>query len=258
MHKSMTRKIAALMIGMTLSSAGMAFADTETHFVEPVLISAPVTAVNTAVEIMDGAVSNNYFNGKVIYNEAAVSESLPVVQFNGVKMIPLSESLTAMGFTVDWNKETQRIDISKGAIYTSVTIGENAYFRNRMAPVRLSSAPIDFGGHVYVPAEFLVEILGIGVMVEEGNLTLTDYEAATHEGYVSDIAYDETGMMTITLRDELDSDNQPIKLIVRTSKAYTFINTEVEIGAYIHVASPQFMTMIYPPQTSGYIVYSVN
>lgn len=205
-------------------------------------------------EIMDGKVEVDAESRKVVYKGEEVGY-FGIEDYNGITMVPLSSSLKALGYEVTWNGETRSVDIQKGAQWTSIKIGENAYFKNRMAARPLSAEPIIIDGYTYVPAEFLVEILGIGVQVENGSLVLSDMEAVVHSGYVTDIQYDETGTMTITIASEEGSTDYMNMTVIHTSDAYTYYNTEVEVGKYIHVASPMMMTMSLPPQTSGYIVY---
>lgn len=257
MHKILNRKIAALLIGMTLLSTGSAFAGVESLAVRSKLISAEVTAVEIE-QVMDSTAIKQYYNGSLMYNDEVITDDLTVTQFNGVKLVPVKVVLEALGYTVERDAETDRLEIRKGAQWTAITVGKNAYTKNRMAPVTLTSAPLDLGGNVYVPAEFLVEILGINVRVEEGNLILSDYEAVVHAGYIANITYDETGAQTLTLSTSQDSAEMNEITIVHTSNAYTYYNTELEVGAYVHVASPLMTTMSFPPQTGGYIVYSVN
>ncbi|WP_430884337.1 protease inhibitor I42 family protein [Fusibacter sp. JL216-2] len=209
---------------------------------------------NDKDQIMDGKIEIDEENRVVLYNEEQVGD-FGIEMYGDITMVPLSSTLTALGYEVTWNSETRSVDIQKGAQWTSIKIGENAYFKNRMAPQPLSAEPIIIDGYTYVPAEFLVEILGIGVQVESGSLILTDHEAVIHSGYVTDISYDETGTKTITIADEKGSTDYMNMTVIHTSQAYTYYNTDVEVGAYIHVASPQFMTMSLPAQTSGYIVY---
>ncbi len=257
MHKFLNRKIAALLIGMTLLSTGSAFAGVQSVAVRPKLISAEVTA-GELEQVMDSTAIKQYYNGSLMYNDEVISETLTVTQFNGVKLVPVKAVLEALGYTIERDVNTDRLEIRKGAQWTAITVGKNAYTKNRMAPVKLSSPPLDLGGNVYVPAEFLVEILGINTRVEEGNLILSDYEAVIHTGYIADIRYDETGTQTLTLSTSKDSAEMNEITIVHTSNAYTYYNTDVEIGAYVHVASPLVTTMSFPAQTAGYIVYSVN
>lgn len=205
-----------------------------------------------AMDVGEEEMSDSY---KLYYNETAIASELEAEKVDGVTMIPLRAVVEGMGFEVTWNAENSSVEIMKGAQWTSLKIGENAYFRNRMAPWALSSAPVIVNGNTYVPVEFVPEILNKGLTVENGDLYFSDYEFAIHEGFVKAIAYDETGMMTITLVSKEGSEDIMDQTLIHTSKAYTHYNKEVVEGAYIKVISPLFMTMSIPGQTSGYVVY---
>ena len=222
---------------------------------EDQIISIDPIETIEADQIMDGAVEIDKQNRKVLYKDAEIEGLNKLVDVDGVTMLPLSSTLKALGYEVTWNDETRSVEINKGAQWTSIKIGENAYFKNKMAARPLSAAPVVMDGSTYVPVEFLVEILGIAVQVEEGSLILTDHEALIHSGYVTDIQMDETGTKTITISSEKDSKDYMNMTVIHTSPAYTYYNKDVEVGAFIRVASPMVMTMSLPPQTSGYIIY---
>lgn len=196
------------------------------------------------------AISSNIF-----YDGQEIGSGVSMEVIDGITMLPLESVLQAMGYDVTLNEDGTKAEIRKGAQWTSVEVGKNSYFINRMAPWALSSAPVIADGQVYVPVEFLVEIMGKNVQVDDGNLMIQDQAPTIHSGYVTDISYDETGAMTITISDEKKAKGFENSKIIHTSAAYTLFNTEVKIGDHISVASPMIMTMSLPPQTSAYIVY---
>lgn len=184
---------------------------------------------------------------EVLVNKAVLEE--------GVLMLPLAESLRNLGYEVKWNSETSSVDIIKGAQWTSVKGGVNAYTKNRMAPMTLSAAPTYIDGVTYVPAEFFSKILDLSFTVDSGNITLREGLMAIHEGFVKDISYDETGGMTITLTAVKGSEEITDWTIIHTSKAFTYYQKEVKVGEWISAVSPAMMTMSLPGQTSAYIIY---
>jgi len=206
------------------------------------------------VHIMDGSIEVPETIDMFYKNEMIDSE-LKAKRINGITMVPLSPVLKAMGYSVKWVEETRSVEIFQGAQWTSVTIDKNAYFRNRMAPWALSTAPTIIEGRSYVPVEFIAEILGKAIQVENGNLKFADSEVVIHRGYVKEIAYDEIGTKTITLTTVKDSTDVMDEIVIHTSKAYTHYNKEFKEGDSINVVSSMIMTMSIPPQTSGYIVY---
>lgn len=206
------------------------------------------------VSIMDGAIEVNE-NVEMYYNDVLVESELKAKDINGKTMIPLSTVLNAMEYEVKWVPETRSIEIMKGAQWTSITIDKNMYFRNKMAPWTLSSAPVIVEGRTYVPVEFMVDILGKGLQVEDRNLKFNDNDFAIHQGFVKEITHDETGTMTITIEKVKGSEDMMDWTVIHTSKAYTHYQKEVIVGDSIKVVSSMMMTMSIPGQTSGYVVY---
>lgn len=110
--------------------------------------------------------------------EAAVSAVIPSKSIlksdNGTVMIPLADVLHKLQFKVKWNGKTKTAEISKGAVRTSVTVGKNAYFFGKMAPLKLSAAPVVSKGRVYVPLNFLTDILHANITkIQNGNMEVT-------------------------------------------------------------------------------------
>lgn len=208
------------------------------------------------VYAMDTAVPTLYEIGEaVMYDGENVEADVDVQVIGGITMVPLRATLEAMGYTVTWNAETASVDIMQGAQWTSIAIGKNAYFRNRMAPWSLSAAPVIVNDRTLVPVEFFAEIMGKGITVDNGTINFSDFEGAIHEGYVQAVSTDETGAMTITLSTEQGSEDLMNHTIIHTSKATTLFQKEVVIDDRIKVVSSAVMTMSIPGQTSGYVIY---
>lgn len=209
------------------------------------------------VTVMDGgAVPTLYTVGtSVTYGGEVVEADVDVQVIDGITMVPLRATLEAMGYTVTWNAETSSVDIMQGAQWTSISIGENRYFRNRMAPWELSAAPVIVDSRTLVPVEFFAEIIGKSIQVDSGNIEFTDFEASIIKGYVHSLAYDETGAMSITVTSVEGSDDMMNHTIIHTSKAFTFFQKEAVEGEMISVVTSNVMTMSIPGQTSGYVVY---
>ncbi len=191
----------------------------------------------------------------VYYNDEIIDFDVNAQKVNGVTMIPLRATLEKMGYKVEWKQETSSVEISKGAQWTSIKIGENRYFKNKMAPRPLSAAPTIVDGRALVPAEFFTVILSKGVEVENGILKLSDENMAIHSGYVKEVSFVGEGKIIITITSDLASDEIYKQTIIHTSSDTTFFNTEVFNGKVINVITPPVMTMSIPGQTSGIIVY---
>jgi len=82
----------------------------------------------------------------------------------GVTLVPLRIAAETLGFDVEWRGGTRSAELSRGAQWTSVTVDENRYFVNKMAPVALSAAPIIVNDTMYVPVDFFDGILGLRVV----------------------------------------------------------------------------------------------
>lgn len=78
---------------------------------------------------------------------------------DGKVMIPLADVVRALQFDVTWSNKSKTVEISKDAVWTSVTVGKDSYFFGKMAPQKLGAAPILHEDHVYVPLNFLTDIL---------------------------------------------------------------------------------------------------
>lgn len=203
-------------------------------------------------QVQDGATINNT-NNNLYINEELLDLDVQITEVDGVKMIPLAEPLRKLGYTVTWNAETQSVEIKKGASWTSITVGKNAYFKNRMAATPLSSAPIIINDRTMVPAEFFNVILDLGIQIESGSFKIQETGNAQYSGYVKKIVYDETGMMSIHLVSDLE--NEMADIIIHTSSAYTYKQIEVKEGDFVNAITSSITTRSIPPQTSGVIIY---
>lgn len=195
------------------------------------------------------------FNINTYYNNEIIDFDVNSQKIDGITMIPLRASLEKMGYSVTWKQETSSVEISKGAQWTSIKIGYNSYFKNKMAPISLSAAPTIMDGRTLVPAEFFTAILDKGVEVENGNLKLSDKEITIHSGYVKEIVFVGDGKIDITITSDLESEEIYKSTIIHASSNNTLFNSEVYKGKLINVITPPVMTMSIPGQTSGIIIY---
>ncbi|MBN2795826.1 MAG: protease inhibitor I42 family protein [Clostridia bacterium] len=207
---------------------------------------------NSIVTIMDGTPTMDAPT-TITINDVVLDLDVNMQVIDGVTMVPVAETLRALGYEVIWHEETQTVEILKGAQWTTITIGKNAYFKNRMAPSELSMAPVIVDNRTLVPAEFFSVMLGLGVVVDSAQLEINAYANGFYEGYVLDITYDETGTMTISLGSE--ETQEMADVIIHTSNAYTYKQVEIVKGEYVHVVAASFATMSIPPQTSAYVIY---
>jgi hypothetical protein len=173
---------------------------------------------------------------------------------NDITMVPLREIAEEMGYTVKWNNEDRTVEINKGAQWTSITIDKNSYFKNKMAPKALSSAPIIIEGRTMVPAEFFTEIFDKGVSINNGEISFNDEMIAMHSGYIKEINKDEKGNISLTISNKIDSNDVMDEIIIHTNED-TIFNKKIVKGEFINTICPPIMTMSIPAQTSALIVY---
>lgn len=206
--------------------------------------------------IMDGIVLISEMGERQIYvNGQLINLDVPVQVIDGVTMVPLRLVAEALGFSVTWNPETEAIDLSKGNQFTSVTIGENAYFRNRMAKSPLSAAPVATEGRTLVPVEFFNVILQQGFMIDSGDIYFNDDDMAIHSGYVQSVQYDETGLRTMIIGPSMDETSDEVITIIISNSYFCIDQKEIVEGDFVSVISPAVMAMVIPAQTTGNIIY---
>lgn len=180
------KRILVLLIILTMSLSVVVFADGEALAIETRaklnIDTTKATVTTTNVEFTATSVDAKNMdipkpiicprplfkmNKPVFFNGEKVEYDVIPHQLNGNSMLPLRFTLEAMGYEVIWVQEEFAIDIHKGAHWTRIYIGENEYTKNRMASIKLSSAPLIIEGRTLVPIEFFSEILSIGL--EENN-----------------------------------------------------------------------------------------
>ncbi|PKM58176.1 MAG: hypothetical protein CVU98_02325 [Firmicutes bacterium HGW-Firmicutes-3] len=197
----------------------------------------------------------NVFAQTQLNNETPISISIETQVIEGITMIPLRKTLETFGFEFTWHEATKRVDLSKGTLWTSISIDENAYFRQKMAPWALSSAPVILNGHTWVPVEFLSEITSLGVEVENETLKVSQTEPTFHQGFVKDITSDDQGNISFSIVVNMKDEDYTQRIIIHASAKTTIFQVDIKEGDAIKVISPNFSTLSLPPKTPGYIIY---
>lgn len=87
----------------------------------------------------------------------------------GVMMIPLRQIAETLEYKVTWNNETRAAELTKGAQWTSVKVGEDNYNFAKML-VKLGTAPEIKDSTTYVPFDFLNEVLKVNVEITEDGM----------------------------------------------------------------------------------------
>ncbi|MDF1617177.1 copper amine oxidase N-terminal domain-containing protein [Petrocella sp. FN5] len=188
-------------------------------------------------------------------NETPISVATEIQVIEGITMIPLRKTLEAFGYQFIWHEASKRVDLSKGPLWTSIAIGENAYFRQKMAPWALSRAPIILDGHTWVPIEFLSEITSLGIEIENETLKVTQSEPTFHEGFIKEITSDDQGNLSFSIVQDLEEKDYANRIVIHTSEKTTIFQVDIQENDTVKVISPNFSTLSLPPQTPGYIIY---
>ena len=214
-----------------------------------------------SIETITISLSNKNNIVKIVNNDNPIPElydenllELTIQVKNNITMIPLRSTLEEMEYTVKWNDENRTVEINKGAQYTMVSIDKNSYFKNKMAPISLSCAPIIVNDKTLLPIEFFTEILNKGIEIKDSEISFIDEEMAIHSGYVKEITINEKGNKTITISSEKNTNEIMNQIIIHTDEN-TIINKNVVKGGFINVISPPVMTMSIPAQTYGIVIY---
>ncbi len=152
-----------------VSAVPVLYSDEE-ESAEPVLISEEIMDHGIAPELI-GAMRNAGFSGcavKVLEEEIDFDTKSQVK--DGVLYLPLRHTLEKLGYEIVWNQENRSIDIIDGAGFTTVYLGKNFYFKNKMAPIELSGAPYVTMGRTMVPVEFFWLILDESMVIDSNDV----------------------------------------------------------------------------------------
>lgn len=257
------KKILLLLTVLTLLIPGAAFAVTAPQPVlyseNPVVTAVPVLISTNPSENLpmlidyDTTLTEQTF--QVISDGTAVTYDVLSQNINGVTMLPLRHTLETLGYSVNWNSSTMSVDIIKGARFTSITLGENRYFKNKMAPISLSAAPIAINGRTMLPLEFFYETLDEVFVVDSNDVIFKDDMMAKHAGFVLDMSQDETGLVTYTIVSDLEQTDLEFQTIIHTNQFFTYTQKQVSEGDFITALCSPVMTMSIPGQTSAYVIY---
>ncbi len=96
-------------------------------------------------------------NGNITVNGKNIDKTY--IENGGVKMIPLRAVCESLGFTVDWDGEARKIEISKLPMYITCSPDKDGYTFAKTAPQLLGTAPVLKDGTTYVPVSFISEIM---------------------------------------------------------------------------------------------------
>ncbi len=110
-----------------------------------------VRAVYTPIS---GATATKLF----IQNKAMELSQKPLIDKNGLLMIPLRAVAEELGFKVTWNNNERSVFLDNSLVNTTLKIGEDAYYKASSQALgltqsfQLGEAPVIIGNTTYVPA----------------------------------------------------------------------------------------------------------
>ncbi|MGO4533076.1 stalk domain-containing protein [Paenibacillus sp. 2TAF8] len=109
--------------------------------------------------------------------QAIIPSSKHYIGKDGKLMVPLASVLRQLNFDVTWNGKSKTADISKGALWSSISLNKDSYFLGKKAPRKLGAVPEMKNGYVHVPLEFLSDILNLKVIQDkQGQITISHAE----------------------------------------------------------------------------------
>ena len=221
-----------------------------------ILISASAMSVR-AEEAVPALISvqDRYLGTEIVYDENVVERDVTPQTVDGLVMVPLRAVAEALDFKVLWNGDTASVELIRGAQFTSIHIGENSYYKNRMAAFQLSAAPTIVEDRTMVPVEFITEILDYGVAFENGGFKIYDEPFTTLTGYILEITEEEDYRRVFVaprMGDDVELWEQTLLIVSEDTINNYGPLTE---GAFIHGVHLPVMTMSIPGQTSATIIY---
>ena len=108
---------------------------------------------------------------KLIINEKEFKLDNEMYKSDDRLMIPLIPIAEKLGYEVVWSEEEQSAELTKDAQWTKVTVGQDDYNFAKML-VKLGKSPEIKDDEVYVPVEFIEEVLRLDVEVTNGILEI--------------------------------------------------------------------------------------
>lgn len=169
-----------------------------------------------------------------------------------VVMLPLRSIAEHFGFMVEWNGEDRSIAVSKGAVYTTFSIDENAYSFSKMAPMALEKCPVLVNDETtYVPASFFSEILNLNVeKTENGYKVAQPHIVSVVSVENNDILVNDDyfGEVLVHVADET-------KISANGKEAALDI---IAKDMLLSIEYNDMMTMSIPPQTTAISIEILN
>ena len=191
-------------------------------------------------------------DSQIYVNETLLDKTTKTV--GDAQFLPLRAVCEALGFEVQWIEESRTIEIVKLPVYITCSPDRDGYTFAKTAPMLLGAAPTLIDDLTYVPQNFVDEIVGASLVVEDGAYHIAtaveEPEAETVEvsATIVELIYDENeNLVQIVTGDKEDPMNQ---LVFNLSEELTLAakDMNLEVGMTFNGTALALQTMSIPPQ----------
>ncbi|WP_232696722.1 stalk domain-containing protein [Brevibacillus daliensis] len=236
---------------MKILSTAMLTAVVATGSLTAYAAPAAVTPISAQVTIKEGA--NKDFS-IVINGEKVTGE---VFGDKGVIMVPLRTITEKLGYEVTWNQKTKTTEMTKGAQWTTVTVGQDNYNFAKMS-IKLGKAPAMKAGTTYVPLDFFEKVLQKQVVVgEDGTIQINDeMQQVAKKGSITNINLEnKDGKLQGEILMNGNSNGIRLNItdetVIVNQKNEALKVEDLKLGQSIETVTSNFMTMSLPPMTNA-------
>ena len=211
----------------------------------------------TLANIEDKDIENQEVEAELIMNMDNILDLTNVETYekDGTTMVALRKVAEGiLGLDVKWIGETRTVEIGSGPQWTSITIGKNAYFHQRVAHFPLSQAPELKNSTTYVPIEFFTEVLNYQIRPEEMILS----------GFLKDIVKTDKLTSILVAGDEDSKFQDEVMFhisedtIIEDKDGKGFKLEDLRIGNKLEVLIPEILTLSIPPQGTAERIKVLN
>ncbi len=189
-------------------------------------------------------------------DQEAIKTELGITEVNGLNMVHIRPILEKFNFEVNYNNEDKSVEIVRGPYHSIIKVNNNSYYKLRMAPRELSSAPIIQNNKMYVPLEFLTLMVDIALDFEEDKLIAHNQDFTIYAGYISEISETENGKIIVLTDESLEYDMDTAK-VIHLSKN-TVLNGKLSVGEFIEIISPPNVMLSLPPQMGAIVIFQTE
>jgi hypothetical protein len=123
----------------------------------------PIPAAGSSASVPEWKEWSLSVLGEAVSPEQGKAFVKAFVKTDGTIMVPLRLIAEKLGFTLTWKAETSSAELSRGAQWTSVTLGKDQYVFNKAIPFELGAVPEIVGETMVVPLSFFDRVLNATV-----------------------------------------------------------------------------------------------